>query len=140
MADQERELLRPEDASSFEEFQARSIIEQAQCRGSTGTWKNIGLSALSGLLALVAILTWYGFATEPDVGRWGMLVIALISSGLLIWAFGGVMRTGVRGSRRYYQLDRLRKQWQARAERGEIPQTSPGGPKVWSDEDGTVQT
>jgi hypothetical protein len=31
-------------------------------------------------------------------------------------------------------LDRLSKEWQARAERGEIPQTTPGGPRVWQNE------
>jgi len=53
---------------------------------------------------------------------------------LLIWLFGKVMRRGVSGSKRYMELDRLRKEWQAKAERGEIPQTTPGGPKVWRDE------
>lgn len=134
MADGKREMLRPEDATSWEEFQARCTVEQAQCRGSTGSWKNIGLSALSGLLVLVAITFWYIVAVTPGAGRWVMAVVALIPTGLLIWVFGGVMRQGVRGSRRYVELDRLRKQWQARAERGEIPQTTPGGPKVWRDE------
>jgi hypothetical protein len=38
------------------------------------------------------------------------------------------------GSKRYVELDRLREEWQAKAERGEIPQTTPGGPRIWRDE------
>jgi hypothetical protein len=40
----------------------------------------------------------------------------------------------VRGSKRYLQLDRLSKDWQARAGSGEIPETRPGGPKIWRDQ------
>jgi hypothetical protein len=32
------------------------------------------------------------------------------------------------------KLSRLRKEWRAKAERGEIPRTSPDGIKVWRDE------
>jgi len=134
MARSGRELLRPEDATSWEEFQARCTAEQVLLRGSTGSWKNIGLSALSGLLVLISIAFWYVVAVTPGAARWAMLVIALIPTGLLVWTFGRVMRRGVRGSRRYTQLDRLRNDWQARAERGEIPQTTPGGPKIWQNE------
>ncbi len=45
--------------------------------------------------------------------------------------------SGFGGSKRYTQLTGLSKEWQAKAERGEIPRTTPGGPKVWRDELGT---
>jgi hypothetical protein len=134
MARRERKPLRPEDANSWEEFQARSTAEQVLLRGSTGSWKTIGLSALSGLLVLISIAFWYVVAVTPGSARWAMLVIALIPTGLLAWTFGRVMRRGFGGSKRYMELDRLRKEWQAKAERGEIPQTTPDGPKVWRDE------
>jgi hypothetical protein len=57
--------------------------------------------------------------------------------GFTFWflrIFGRIELRGVRGSKRYMQLDRLSKEWQARARRGEIPETRPGGPKVWRDE------
>lgn len=98
------------------------------------SWKDIGRMVLSGFLALGAVLFWVGVATEHDAGRWFMLLFALICTGLLLRIFGRVERRGVRGSKRYMQLDRLDKEWQARAERGEIPRTTPGGPKVWQDE------
>jgi hypothetical protein len=146
MAKSKRQLLRPEDASSWEEFQARSVIEQAECRGSTGTNRNIGLTLLAVIPGFGAILFWGSFAltfnsaSAPDgttgtaLARWPLFVLAVICTGLFVWVFGKVMRQGVRGSRRYMELDRLRKEWRARAERGEIPQTAPGGPKVWRDE------
>lgn len=138
MADRKRELLRPEESTSFEEFQARSTMEQLLLRGSGGSWKTIGLSLLSGLIALAVIISWAVVAITPGTMRWAMVIIALIPTGLLAWVFGGVMRRAVGSTRRYYKLDRLRKEWQARAERGEIPVTTPGGPKVWRDEDRTV--
>ncbi|HYZ55757.1 MAG TPA: hypothetical protein VE733_19965 [Streptosporangiaceae bacterium] len=134
MADRNRKLLRPEDATSWEEFQARSVIEQAQCRGSTGSWKDIGRIVISAVPGFGALIFWIGVGTAHDAGRWFLLILALICTGLFSWGFGGVMRKGWRGSRRYMELDRLRKEWQAKAERGEIPQTTTGGPKVWQDE------
>ena len=50
---------------------------------------------------------------------------------LFAWALGGVLRRRWRAGRRGRQLDRLRDEWHARAERGELPRTSPDGPKVW---------
>jgi hypothetical protein len=44
------------------------------------------------------------------------------------------MRRGVRGTKRYRELGRLSKEWRARADRGEIPLTTPGGITVWRDE------
>ncbi len=132
-----RELLPPEESVSLDEFMARSSMEQVQLRGSTGSWNKIGLSLLSSVLAVAAIAFWFVVAHTAGGARWMALVIALIITGLLVWAFGSVMGPGVRGSRRYYELDRLRKEWQARAQRGEIPATTPDGPRVWRYEDGT---
>lgn len=134
MSTRDRELLRPEDATSLEEFQARRMVEQAQIRALNSSWKDIGLIILSGFIALAGIIFWIGVATEHDAGRWFMLLFALICTGLFIRIFGRIELRGARGSKRYIQLDRLSKDWQARARRGEIPQTTPGGAKVWRDE------
>lgn len=134
MTTHDRELLRPEDATSLEEFQARRMAEQAQIRALNSSWKDIGLIILSGLIALAAVIFWVGVATEHDAGRWFMLLFALILTVVFLRIFGKIQRRGVRGSRRYIKLDRLSKEWQARAARGEIPQTTPGGPKVWRDD------
>ena len=140
MTTKDRELLRPEDAASLEEFQARRQAEQAQIRALNSSWKDIGRIILSGFLALAAIIFWVGVATEHDAGRWFMLLFALICTGFFIRIFGRIEFRGARGSKRYIQLDRLSKEWQARAARGEIPQTTPGGPKVWRDELNEAET
>jgi hypothetical protein len=134
MARKKEDLLRPEDAASLEEFQARKAVEQARIRGMNSSWKTIGKIILSGFLALGAIIFWVGVAEEHDAGRWFMLLFALICTVLLIRIFGRIELRGAGGSKRYVQLNRLDKEWQAKAERGEIPRTTPGGPRVWKDQ------
>ena len=134
MTAHQRELLRPEDATSLEEFQARRIVEQAQIRGMHSSWKGIGRILLSGVIAFAAIVFWGSMAFAKGGGRWPLLVLAIACSLLFLRIFGRIELRGVRGSKRYMQLDRLSKEWQARAGRGEIPEASPGGPKVWRDE------
>ena len=129
-----RELLRPEDATSWEEFQARCTIEQAQCRGVNGSNKAIGQTLLSGVIGFAALFAWGTMAFTPGAAKWVLLVFALLLTGLFVRLFGKVMRRGFGGSKRYVQLTRLSKEWQAKAERGEIPQATPGGPKIWRDE------
>src|SRR5216683_2984745 len=101
-----RELLPPEESVSLDEFMARSSMEQVQLRGSTGSWNKIGLSLLSSVLAVAAIAFWFVVAHTAGGARWMALVIALIITGLLVWAFGSVMGPGVRGSRRPPQTGR----------------------------------
>ena len=134
MTAHDRELLRPEDATSLEEFQARRIVEQAQIRGMHGSWKEIGRIFLSCAIGFIDIFFWYAMVKQSGAGRWVWLVLALLFAGLFLRIFGRIELRGARRSKRYMQLDRLSKEWQARARRGEIPETRPGGPKVWRDE------
>lgn len=134
MAKRNRELLRPEDATSWEEFQARSTIEQSQCRAANSSSKAIGQAVLAGLFAFGAILFWGGMAFARERGKVPLLVLAVACTFLFLRYAGKGMRRGFRGSKRYMELSRMRKEWQAKAERGEIPQTTPGGPNVWRDE------
>ncbi len=134
MADRNDRLLRPEDATSWEEFQARCAVEQAQCRAANSSNGAIGQTLLGALFGFGTIFFWGGTAFAHGAGKWPLLVLALICTGLFLRYFGRVMRRGFGGSKRYMELVRLRQQWQARAERGEIPQTTPGGPKVWQNE------
>jgi hypothetical protein len=129
-----RDLLRPEDAASLEEFQSRRLVEQAQIRALNSSWKDIGRIVLSGFICFAAIFFWVGVATSHDATRWFFLVLAIIVTLSFLRMFGRIELRGVRGSKRYMQLNRLSKEWQARAARGEIPQTAAGGPKVWRDE------
>ena len=134
MARKNQDLLRPEDATSLEEFQARKVVEQAQIRGMNSSWKTIGKIMLSSLIAFVAIFGWAGFAIGDNGARWFFLVIGIIMTVLFLRIFGRIEFRGARGTKRYVQLDRLDKEWQAKAERGEIPRTTPGGPKVRKDQ------
>lgn len=140
MGTHDRALFRPEDATSLEEFQARRVAEQAQIRAMHSSWKSIGRIILSSLLASAAILFWVGVAGGTGSGRWVLLVLAVACTALFVRIFGRIEFRGVRGSRRYLQLDRLSKEWQARAARGEIPQSTPGGPRVWQDERDGAET
>jgi hypothetical protein len=134
MARKNKDLLRPEDATSLEEFQARKAVEQAQIRGMNSSWKTIGKIVLSSVIAFFAIFAWVGVGTLHNGGRWFFLVIAIILTGFFLRIFGRIELRGAGGSKRYVQLNRLDKEWQAKAERGEIPRTTPGGPKVWKDQ------
>jgi hypothetical protein len=134
MRTHDRELLRPEDATSLDEFQARRMVEQAQIRALNSSWKRIGLILLSGFIAFAAISCWAIVAMAEDWTRWFYLVFAFVFTLLFLRIFGRIELRGFRGTKRYTQLDRLSKDWQARARRGEIPQSTPGGPRVWRDE------
>jgi hypothetical protein len=134
MTAHDRELLRPEDATSLDEFQARRTVEQAQIRGMNSSWKRIGLICLSSVICFAAIFCWVGVATSHDGARWFFLALALALTLWFLRIFGRIELRGVRGSKRYMQLDRLSKDWQARTRSGEIPETRPGGPKVWRDQ------
>jgi hypothetical protein len=134
MTAHDRELLRPEDATSLQEFQARRIVEQAQILGMNGSWKRIGTIFLSSLVCFAAIFCWVGVAIGQGFPRWFFLVLAVGFTYLFLRMFGRIELQGARGTKRYLQLDRLSRQWQAQAERGEIPWTNPGGPRVWRDE------
>jgi len=134
MAKNDRELLLPEDATSLDEFEARCTVAQAQSRAVNSSWGTIGKIFLSAFITIIDIFFWFMVAQTKTVGRWVWLVFAVLFLGLFLRTFGKVELRGVRGSKRYMELSRLRKEWQAKAARGEIPQTTPGGIKVWRDE------
>jgi hypothetical protein len=129
-----RELLRPEDASSLEEFEARCAVDQSRNRRINSSWRAIGQSLLISVLAIIDIISWVATATAHGGQRWVWLVFALVFTGLTLWLAGKVLGRGARGSKRYIELSRMRKEWQEKAARGEIPETSPGGVRVWRDE------
>jgi hypothetical protein len=134
MARRERELLRPEDATSWEEFRNRCVIEQAQCRALNSSNRAIIQALLSALFGFGAILFWGALAFTPGWAKLIPIIPALLFTWLFVRFFMKGMRRGVRGTKRYRELGRLSKEWRARADRGEIPLTTPGGITVWRDE------
>jgi hypothetical protein len=134
MKDRARELLPPEDATSWEEFQARWVIERGRYADAGRSWRETGRIWLSVIPALAAVVFWVAFAVTGPAARWLLLVLALACTALFGWALGGVLRRRWHRARKRRELDQLRDQWHARSERGEVPPTTPGGPKVWRDE------
>jgi len=131
MTDRGRDLLPPEDATSWDEFQERYAIERGRYQVTGRSWKDTARIAGSVVPGLAAVVFWVAFALTGAGVRWLLLVLALLCTLLFAWALGGVLRRRWRAGRRGRQLDRLRDEWHARAERGELPRTSPDGPKVW---------
>src|ERR1700759_3109842 len=134
MKDRARELLPPEDATSWEEFQARWVIERGRYAEVKRSWRETGGIWVSVNPGLAAVVLWVAFAVTGHGVRWLLLALALIGTALFGWALGGVLQRRWRRGRRRGELDRQRDQWPARSERGEIPATTPGGPPVWRDE------
>jgi hypothetical protein len=99
-----------------------------------GSWKRIAAILLSSLVCFAAIFCWVGVGTGHGGVRWFFLALALAFTLWFLRLFGRIELRGVRGSKRYMQLNRMSKDWQARASSGEIPATAPGGPKVWRDQ------
>jgi hypothetical protein len=130
----DRELLPPEDATSWEEFQARWVIERGRYAEAGRSWRETGRIWLSAIPGLAAVVCWVAFAVTGHATRWALLVLALVVTALFGWALGGVLRKRWLRARKRRELDRQRDQWHARTERGEIPATTPGGPTVWRDE------
>ena len=120
MADRRRKLLRPEDATSWEEFQARCTVAQAQSRAANSSSRAIGQTLLGALFGFGAIFFWGGMAFAHGAGKWPLLVLALICTGLFLRYFGRVMRRGFGGSKRYLELDRLRQQWHSARSPGSV--------------------
>ena len=131
MTDRGRDLLPPEDATSWEEFQERYAIERARYGVTGRSWKDTGRIVVSVIPGLAAVVFWVAFALTGAGVRWLLLVLALLCTLLFVRGLGGVLRRRWRARRRRRQLDQLRDEWHTRAERGEIPRTSPDGPKVW---------
>jgi hypothetical protein len=134
MTNRGRELLPLEDATSWDEFQARWAIERARYRVTGRSRKDTGRILISVVPGLAAVVVWVAFAVSGSVVRWLLLALALIFTALFASALGGVLGRRWRASRRGRELDQLRDEWHARAERGDLPRTSPDGLKVWRDE------
>lgn len=132
MARISRTVLRPEDATSLEELQARCAATRSQ-----SLVIDIPRSVRAQVLLLCgsgsgAAFAWWGIASQ-HAWRLFLLMCALMCSMtflrylllLAVWALCTAAR--------HRRLTLLLKQGRAKAERGEIPWTSSDGPKVWTE-------
>src|ERR1700743_1397439 len=108
MSDGGRELLPLEDATSWDEFQDRWVIERARDQQTGRSWRDTGRILLSVIPGLAAVVFWVAFAVTGDAGRWVLLVLALACTALFGWVLGGVLRRRWRGGARPGRLGQPR--------------------------------
>jgi hypothetical protein len=132
MSKDKREPLRAEDATSWEEFLARydAEVEAATRRSqSPKKWLWFLAAVACGFIDLVL---WVGGVVQgSSPGRWIALPFAVILIFPFIFFLALGPQWGVPIPNRKRELDAVRDDWKARADRGEIPMTTPGGPRVW---------
>jgi hypothetical protein len=134
MSRDKRVLLRLEDATSWEEFQERYMAElRAEYRRADPPTRWLWMLAAAGC-GLIDLVLWYAVVHASSPGRWIALPFAvfLIFPIIICLAFGPQVGRPVTDRTR--ELDAIRDEWKARADRGELPMTTPGGPKVWQDQ------
>jgi hypothetical protein len=123
--------LRAEDAASWEEFQARYDAEvEAGIRRSRSPKRLLWYPAGAACM-LIDVGLWVGVVQGSSPARWIALPFALLFVLLFIFCLAMCPAPGRPITNRQRELDAVRDDWKARADRGEIPMTTPGGPKVW---------
>ncbi len=130
----------PEDAASWAEFQSRSVLTQRQRYGRYAPKMKLVvllLGVLCGSGAVVALVFTVITATHDHWTVAGTaFACAVVLDALFMRAYDVVKWPSFAGSKRYKELRALRKGWrQARVDRSEIAQATPGGPKAWRDGD-----
>jgi hypothetical protein len=134
MSRDKRVPLRAEDATSWEEFQARYDAEVAAAmRRSQSPKKWLWFLAGVGCI-LVDALLWAAVVQGSSPGRWIALPFAVFFVFPFIFCLAMGPQWGVPIPNRKRELDAVRDDWKTRADRGEIPMTTPGGPNVWQEQ------
>jgi hypothetical protein len=110
--------LRPEDATTLTEFQARRDAELDRISAAYRSGRGRARLALviAGMIPCGAL--WYWFWTYPGPARWGILALALAYNYVLVR-----FANRFDGTRRRRELYRLTSRWQARAEADEAART-----------------
>jgi hypothetical protein len=113
--------LRPEDATTREEFQARRESELARITAPGAYWKQAFRIALAIAAAGIDAFYWYRVSQASGEEVWHVLALALLFACSTVSAASCVKPGVLTGSkRRRGELDRLGAQWRARAEAGEV--------------------
>jgi hypothetical protein len=146
------DALRPEDATTLEEFHARRDAELARIGAVSAYWKQGARIALAVAVAAIDAFYWYRFSQASGTERWHVLALALLFLCATVSVTSRIRPDVLSGSkRRRAELERLAAQWQERADRGEVAlttlttltpvvnlrtmgeRTAPGGPAVSPD-------
>jgi hypothetical protein len=119
-------MLRPEDATTLEEFQARRDAELARITAPGAYWKQVFRIALAIAAAGIDAFYWYRVSQASGEEVWHVLALALLFACSTVSAASCVKPGVLTGSkRRRGELDRLGAQWRARAEADEAARTAP---------------
>src|ERR1700749_2708908 len=95
-----RDLLRPEDATSWEEFQARSAAERAVWGPSASPTQARSQLVLGLVFGFGAGVFWTGAVLATGVGTWALLLLAALSTWMFAQYFTRGLRRGALGTRR----------------------------------------
>jgi hypothetical protein len=102
--------LRPEDATTLAEFQARHDAELARIREARRS-KTVLIRLVWVFLGAVPIaFLWYWFWQSSGTGKWGILALAVACQFVVV-----AIANRIDGTKRRRELTRLSKQWKARA-------------------------
>jgi hypothetical protein len=114
------ENLRPEDATTLEEFQARHDAEMARIGVEYGSRRQrIRLAGvIVGLIPCGFLRYW--FWQSSGGAKFGILALALAYNYVVVRA-----ANRFDGTARRRELHRLSKQWQARAKADKVPRLTP---------------
>lgn len=135
MSRDKRVPLRAEDATSWEEFHARYRAElHAEYRRADPPKQWLWMLAAVGVGVIDALLWVGGVVQGSSPGRWIALPFAILLIFPIIFFLAMGPQGGLPITPRTRELDAAREEWKARADRGEIPLTTPGGPRVWQDQ------
>jgi hypothetical protein len=119
------ERLRPEDATTLEEFQARRDAELARLGAASAYWKQGARIAVTVAVAAIDVFYWHRFSQATGTEWWHMLALALLFLCATITSASKIKLDILNGSkRRRGELQRLTAQWQERADRGEVARTT----------------
>jgi hypothetical protein len=114
--------LRPEDATTLEEFQARRDAELARIGAPGASWTHAFTIMLTIAVAAIDVFYWHRFSQASGGERWHVLALALLFLCATVSVGGKVLLSGPK--RRRGELERLSAQWQERADRGEVARTT----------------
>ena len=120
-ASRQGENSRPEDAATAQEFQARRDAELARMGAATSYGWDYFRGALAVIVATIDGFYWYRFAHAPGLKRWHELLVALAFLAAVGNGTHGLVRDIRRRQQRRREVERLGRQWQARANQEEAP-------------------
>ena len=134
MSRDKRVPLRAEEASSWEEFLARFSAERTfEIRRAEPPTKWLWMLAAVGI-GLIDAGLWGVVAQAPSPGRWIAVPFAVLFIFPIIFCLAMGPQWGLPITDRTRELDVVWQEMKARTDRGEIPLTTPGGPKVWQEQ------